>query len=84
MILPTRFLPAAMALACALAWGPSTTAHAQVPAAGTPAPAPVPQGTYTAAQLETLVGPIALYADDLIAIVLPASTYPLQIVQADR
>jgi hypothetical protein len=36
------------------------------------------------ADLEQLVGPIALYADDLIGIVLPASTYPLQIVQAAR
>ena len=38
----------------------------------------------TATELETLVGPIALYPDDLLAIVLPASTYPLQIVQAAR
>ena len=37
-----------------------------------------------AAELETLVGPIALYPDDLLAIVLPASTYPLEIVQAAR
>ena len=36
------------------------------------------------AQLEDLVGRIALYPDDLVAIILPASTYPLQIVQADR
>lgn len=36
------------------------------------------------AELGELVGPIALYPDDLIAIVLPASTYPLQIVQAVR
>lgn len=35
-------------------------------------------------QLDELVGPIALYPDKLIAIVLPASTYPLEIVQADR
>ncbi len=35
-------------------------------------------------ELETLVGPIALYPDDLLAIVLPASTYPLEIVQAAR
>ncbi|MDZ7643467.1 MAG: DUF3300 domain-containing protein [Woeseiaceae bacterium] len=40
--------------------------------------------TFTAAELETLVGPIALYPDDLLAIVLPASTYPLEIVQAAR
>jgi len=38
----------------------------------------------SAAELEKLVGPIALYPDDLLAIVLPASTYPLQIVQALR
>ncbi len=36
------------------------------------------------AELETLVGPIALYPDDLLAVVLPASTYPLEIVQAAR
>ena len=37
-----------------------------------------------AAELEELVGPVALYPDDLLAIVLPASTYPLEIVQAAR
>ena len=36
------------------------------------------------AELEDLVGPVALYPDDLLAIVLPASTYPLEIVQAAR
>jgi len=40
--------------------------------------------TLTFAELQSLVGPIALYPDDLLAIVLPASTYPLQIVQAAR
>ena len=34
--------------------------------------------------LDNLVGPIALYPDDLIAIILPAATSPLQLVQADR
>lgn len=38
----------------------------------------------TADELQELVGPIALYPDDLVAIVLPASTYPLQVVQAAR
>lgn len=37
---------------------------------------------YSFAELEELVGPIALYPDDLIGIVLPASSYPLQIVEA--
>jgi hypothetical protein len=36
------------------------------------------------AELQELVGPIALYPDDLLAVVLPASAYPLQIVQAAR
>jgi Protein of unknown function (DUF3300) len=35
-------------------------------------------------QLEALVAPIALYPDDLLANVLAASTYPLEVVQADR
>jgi len=39
---------------------------------------------YSPAELEELVGPVALYPDDLIGIILPASTYPLQIVEAAR
>ncbi|MDQ2103232.1 DUF3300 domain-containing protein [Azospirillum isscasi] len=38
----------------------------------------------TAAQLQTLVGRVALYPDDLLALVLPAATQPLQIVEAQR
>src|SRR5438445_2192667 len=38
----------------------------------------------TAGQLQQLVAPIALYPDALIAQVLAASTYPTQIVEADR
>lgn len=34
--------------------------------------------------LDALVGPIALYPDDLLAVLLPATTFPLQIVQASR
>ena len=40
--------------------------------------------TDSAEELGKLVGPIALYPDDLVAIILPASTNPLQLVQADR
>lgn len=35
-------------------------------------------------QLETLVSRIALYPDDLVALVIPAATYPLQVVEAAR
>jgi Protein of unknown function (DUF3300) len=41
-------------------------------------------GKLSPEEIEKLVGPIALYPDELIAIVLPASTFPLQIVQAAR
>ena len=54
-------------------------AIAQAPAAvGAAVPA------RSANELDKLVGPIALYPDDLVAIVLPAATNPLQLVQADR
>ena len=54
-------------------------AGAQAPAApGAAAPTP------SAEELGKLVGPIALYPDDLVAIILPAATNPLQLVQADR
>src|SRR3954468_2713030 len=54
-------------------------AMGQAPAASTTAAAPL-----QAADLEQLVAPIALYPDDLVAVILPASTNPLQLVQADR
>jgi Protein of unknown function (DUF3300) len=38
----------------------------------------------TAKQLQQLVAPIALYPDELVAEILTASTYPTQIVEADR
>ncbi len=38
----------------------------------------------TAAELQDLVGRFALYPDDLIALILPASTTPLEIVKAQR
>src|SRR5262245_66653246 len=45
------------------------------------------QGTGTVfktEELEQLVAPIALYPDELVAQILMASTYPLEVVQADR
>ncbi len=40
--------------------------------------------TTSAAQLEQLVAPIALYPDSLLSQVLMASTYPLEVVEAQR
>ncbi len=46
---------------------------------------PQPESTLMKAeQLDALVAPIALYPDALLANVLAASTYPLEVVQADR
>src|SRR5574341_2306950 len=72
-----RYLAAILAgLLVGLPAGPP--ALAQAPAADAPVQPQSPQ------ELEELVGRVALYPDDLLAIVLPASTYPLDIVQADR
>jgi hypothetical protein len=46
--------------------------------------APAPATTRTAAQLEQLVAPIALYPDALLSQILMASTYPLEVVAAAR
>ena len=57
-------------------------------AANVPAQTPAAPGgaapERSAEELEKLVGRIALYPDDLVAIILPAATNPLQLVQADR
>ncbi len=59
------------------------SAVAQVtPGASASTPASAPR--LSAAELEKLVGPVALYPDDLLAILLPASTTPLDIVKAQR
>jgi hypothetical protein len=59
-----------------------TTAYAQTPAS--PPPSDQSQQLLRAEELDQLVAPIALYPDTLLAEVLMASTYPLEVVQADR
>jgi uncharacterized membrane protein YgcG len=69
---------------------------AQVPPSSTPAPA-APQAaaappaaaattakTFSQEELDQLVAPIALYPDSLFAQILMASTYPLEVVIAER
>jgi hypothetical protein len=70
--------------------GPPASAAAPAPAAApqapveTPAPPPSAPAQRSAAELEKLAMPIALHPDPLIAIILPASVYPLEVVQAAR
>ena len=54
------------------------------PAASQPVPPPAAPAKLGAAELEKLVAPIALYPDPLLSVLLPASAYPLEIVQAAR
>ena len=58
-------------------------AHAQAPP-GAPATDARAAPLFSPDQLQDLVGRIALYPDDLLALVLPASTTPLDIVKAQR
>src|SRR5271168_1135662 len=51
------------------------------PANEEPGPAP---GAASAEELQELVSPIALYPDVLVAQILAGSTYPTQVVEADR
>jgi hypothetical protein len=57
--------------------------QSQQPAQQQPAPAPQ-YAQKTPDQLQQLVAPIALYPDSLVAQILAASTFPDQVVEADR
>ncbi|HTC40423.1 MAG TPA: DUF3300 domain-containing protein [Candidatus Acidoferrales bacterium] len=72
---------------------PLSVSAAQDPGAPPPQDQAAPQGqtpqgppynTQTPEQLQQLVAPIALYPDSLVAQILAASTFPEQIVEADR
>jgi hypothetical protein len=81
---PNRFLFRGLALTCAMAIAPGQSplfgqSAAQIQSTG------VQQEKFmSSGQLDSLVAPIALYPDSLVAQVLAASTYPLQIVTAER
>jgi hypothetical protein len=56
------------------------------PAQASSAPAPIAAGgqTFSKQELEQLVAPIALHPDALFTQILMASTYPLEVVAAER
>ncbi len=60
---------------------PPQTTDQQPAAQGAPAP---PYAQQSPDQLQRLVAPIALYPDSLVAQILAASTFPEQVVEADR
>jgi hypothetical protein len=78
-----------IAMTVLLAWtatvDPIIAQTSQPADTGQQTPAQAPQTrVYSLTDLEYLLGPIALYPDPLLALILQASTFPLQIVQADR
>ena len=70
---------------CAAAIAPGNTFALALSAAGANMQAPSPEGTRISNdQLDSLVAPIALYPDPLLAQVLAASTYPLEMLQLQQ
>jgi hypothetical protein len=68
----------ATSLGAAAQQQPATASQSAAPAIAAPADLLKPE------QLEALVAPIALYPDALLANMLAAATYPLEVVEADR
>src|SRR5215471_6465433 len=56
----------------------------QPPAADQPPTAQTPAKVYALSDLEYLLGPVALYPDPLLTLILQASAFPLQVVEADQ
>jgi len=72
---PTALLFAVRSTAQADSYGPMSQSNEQ---------SPTPPAQQSPQELQQLVAPIALYPDALVAQILAASTYPTQIVEADR
>src|SRR3954449_4741509 len=76
-----------LAVLCALLLAPGDTLAYTPQQSSTPAssrPAAPAAKTIPPEQLDSLVSPVALYPDPLLAQVLAASTYPLEIIQLQR
>jgi len=78
---PTAEAPATAPPTATMAIPGSETPTAEAPPAPPP---PVSAPTLRAEQLDQLLAPIALYPDALLAQILMAATYPLEIVKANR
>jgi len=67
-----------------LVWPAGALVFAQTPPSAAPPDANQPAQLLSPAQLENLVAPVALYPDPLLGQVLAASTYPLEVVEAQQ
>lgn len=75
--------PIALAIALVLAV-PAGLVQAQTAAADPQSASATANVSFSEAQLDSLLAPVALYPDTLLSHVLIAATYPLEVVQADR
>ena len=74
-----------VAILCAITLAPGDTLAYAPQRSGTPAPSAGGQpAKIPADQLDSLVAPVALYPDPLLAQVMAASTYPLEIILLQR
>ena len=80
----TAQTPSTVPSAQAPSAAPSAQAPSTAPSAQAPSTAPSSDQMLKPAELDALVAPIALYPDSLLSLMLMASTYPLEVVTADR
>lgn len=73
-----------IALTIALTFATSAAIVPQMVLASSTANTSVSNAQYTDAELDSLLAPIALYPDTLLTHILIASTYPLDVIAADR
>ena len=73
-----------LAILCAVLLAPGGTLAYAPQQSSTPASSQAPAAKIPADQLDSLVAPVALYPDPLLAQVLAASTYPLEIILLQR
>src|SRR5712671_7572799 len=71
-------------LLCCLLVRSTAQADSYGPMSQSNEPSPTPPAKQSPQELQQLVAPIALYPDALVAQILAASTYPTEIVEADR
>jgi uncharacterized protein DUF3300 len=79
-----QFLASVLSLALLFAAWPQNLLASQDAQAPAQTPQGAPYSQQTPEQLQQLVAPIALYPDSLVAQILAASTFPEQVVEADR
>jgi uncharacterized membrane protein YgcG len=81
---PSIAILSAFALVVFLLLSTSTSVEAQEQPAQQSQTQPASQQTWSADELDNLIAPIALYPDPLLSQILVASTYPLEVVEANQ